>query len=66
MPEQISFEAKWKRIAEEAKAEAATLPPGPKRDALLLKARQLETATHINNWISSPQELKEKPRHPEG
>ncbi|MBB5055103.1 hypothetical protein HNQ36_005114 [Afipia massiliensis] len=54
MPKKLSLELKWKRLAEEAKAEAAKLPYGPERDALLKKARQLETAMHVNGWISSP------------
>lgn len=42
--------------AEKAKLEAqiAQLKPGPKRDGLLQKIRQLETASHINEWLSSP------------
>ena len=35
-------------------AQAANLPPGPQKDALLKKIRQLETASHINEWLSSP------------
>lgn len=42
--------------AEKAKLEAqiAQLKPGPQRDGLLQKIRQLETASHINEWLSSP------------
>jgi U3 small nucleolar RNA-associated protein 14 len=42
--------------AEKAKLEAqvAKLKPGPKRDGLLKKIRQLETASHMNEWLSSP------------
>jgi hypothetical protein len=41
--------------AEKAKLEAqiAQLKPGPQMDALLQKIRQLETASHINEWLSS-------------
>jgi len=45
------------RLAEEAKQllkVAETLPPGPKRDAVLLKARQNETALHVTDWLNSP------------
>lgn len=45
---------KWKAIATIAKDEALTLPPGKERDALIKKARQLETACHINEWLASP------------
>ena len=31
-----------------------TTPYGPKRDALVKKIRQLETASHMNEWLQSP------------
>jgi len=34
--------------------QAGELPPGEERDALLRKARELDTAAHINDWINSP------------
>jgi len=42
--------------AEKAKLEAqvAKLKPGPQMDALLRKIRQLDTAAHISEWLSSP------------
>ena len=42
--------------AEKAKLEAqvAKLKPGPQMDALRDKIRQLETASHMNEWLSSP------------
>ena len=42
--------------AEKAKLEAqvAKLKPGPQIDALREKIRQLETASHMNEWLSSP------------
>jgi hypothetical protein len=42
--------------AEKAKLEAqiAKLKPGPQRDELLKKIRQLETASHMSEWLSSP------------
>ncbi|MES2603049.1 MAG: hypothetical protein V4602_19780 [Pseudomonadota bacterium] len=45
---------KWKAIADIARDEAEKLPYGKDRDALLKKARQLDTASHINEWLSSP------------
>ena len=33
---------------------AAQLKPGPRRDELLRKARQIDTARHINEWMNSP------------
>jgi hypothetical protein len=45
-----------KIAAEKAKLEAqvAQLKPGPQKDALLRKIRQLDTAAHIGEWLSSP------------
>jgi hypothetical protein len=42
--------------AEKAKLEAqvAKLTPGPQKDALLRKIRQLDTAAHMSEWLSSP------------
>jgi hypothetical protein len=37
-----------------AEAELAKLEPGPQKDALLNRIRQLETASNISNWLSSP------------
>jgi hypothetical protein len=44
------------RLAKEAKRlreEAETKTPGPERDGLLRKARQADTAAHIDQWVSS-------------
>jgi hypothetical protein len=35
-------------------AQVVKLPPSPQRDGLLRKIRQLETASHMNEWLSSP------------
>jgi hypothetical protein len=40
--------------AETFKREADKLPYGREREELLRRARQLETASHINDWLSSP------------
>jgi hypothetical protein len=40
--------------AERLRQNARTVPVGKERDSLLRKARQLETASHINEWLSSP------------
>jgi hypothetical protein len=45
------------RLAAQAKAareQARRLPPGKERESLLRKARQSETASHIDEWLSSP------------
>ncbi|WP_082649757.1 hypothetical protein [Bradyrhizobium lablabi] len=46
-----------KRLREEAKrlrAEAKLLPPGAIREALLRRARQAETGSHLSEWLRSP------------
>ena len=42
--------------AEKARLEAqvAQLKPGPELDALRRKIRQLDTAAHLSDWLSSP------------
>jgi hypothetical protein len=45
------------RIAAERarlEAQAAKLPPGPVKEGLLKKISQLETASRINEWLTSP------------
>jgi hypothetical protein len=52
-----SDKALGERLIEEARrarAEADQLPPGEERDGLLRKARQADTAAHINAWLNSP------------
>jgi hypothetical protein len=44
----------WHDQAEALKAEAEKLPYGKDREALETKARQLEIAANINDWLSSP------------
>jgi hypothetical protein len=53
----ITIEVKWRQQSQAAKTAAQKLPHGKERDALVKKARQLETASQINQWLSSP-ELK--------
>jgi len=47
-------ESKWRELAQRAREQAEGLPHGPEREALMRKARQLETALHINEWVTSP------------
>jgi hypothetical protein len=53
----ITIEEKWHQQSKEAQGEAQKLPHGKEREALVRKARRLETASQINQWLSSP-ELK--------
>jgi hypothetical protein len=49
-----TFEQRLAQEAHRVKVRAKTLPHGKERELLSLKARQLETASHISEWISSP------------
>ena len=49
-----TIKQKWHEQAEAYKREAAKLPYGKERNDLLRKARQLDTASHVNEWLSSP------------
>ena len=45
------------RLAQEAlrvKDQIKSLPQGRQRELLVRKARQLQTASHITEWLSSP------------
>ena len=51
---EASFKDRLLKSAQDAREQAAWLPPGTPRDRLLQKARQSETAANIDTWISSP------------
>ncbi len=39
---------------EEVREQAAKLPPGPERDALIKKLRQADVAARLDDWANSP------------
>ena len=49
-----TFEDKIAAEKARLEAELPSVPHGPARDALLKKIRQLETASHVNEWLTSP------------
>jgi hypothetical protein len=49
-----SLQERLVREAELARARATSMPLGKERDELLRKARQAETASHIDEWLASP------------
>jgi hypothetical protein len=55
MTGKITIEQNWHQRSEAAKSEAKKLPHGKEREALVRKARQLNTASQINEWLSSPE-----------
>lgn len=52
--QRLGFEDRLASEAARLREKAASLPAGIERDLLLRKARQAETASHINEWLSSP------------
>jgi hypothetical protein len=50
----LSFPDGVPQEAERLRAEAERLPRGPQRHDLERKARQAETAAHIDEWLKSP------------
>jgi hypothetical protein len=54
MRNKMTIEQKWRQQSEAANDEAQKLPHGKERDALERRARQLETASQVNQWLSSP------------
>ena len=48
-----SFEESLADEAKRLREEAKLLPPGAVRDAVLMKARQAETGSHLREWARS-------------
>ena len=49
-----SFEARISQAAKELEKKAWRMPPGPERDNLLRRARQMDITSHLREWLSSP------------
>ena len=41
------------KFAKEAREKASRLPPGPEQEDMLTKARQADTASHLDEWVNS-------------
>ena len=41
-------------FAKDVRQKASLLPPGHEKDQLLRRARQADTAAHLNDWANSP------------
>lgn len=50
----FSLQDRLSAWADELREQAAKLPPGTARDAILRKASQADTASHIDEWANSP------------
>jgi hypothetical protein len=51
----ISLKERLASFANEVREKALQLRPGPEQDALLKKARQADTAAHLDEWANSPE-----------
>jgi hypothetical protein len=49
-----SFQDRLQAFANDVRGEASNLPPGSERDELLKKVRQVDIASDIDAWASSP------------
>jgi len=49
-----TFEDRIAAEKDRLEAQAADVPPGPQKDALLKKIGQLENASHMMGWLTSP------------
>ena len=52
--QKASLKERLSVFAEEARGKASQLGPGAERDDLLKKARQADTAAHLDEWANSP------------
>ena len=48
-----SLEARLAQEAKRLREQAKLLPPGAEREELIRKARHAETASHMNEWLTS-------------
>jgi hypothetical protein len=53
-PHTTSFNDRLAKQKQRLEAEAAKAAPGPVRDGLLKRLRQLDVAARLNEWLSSP------------
>jgi hypothetical protein len=49
----LTFPDRLDQEVKRLRTEADKLPHGPERDQLIRKARQAETALHVNDWLTS-------------
>jgi hypothetical protein len=50
----LSLKDRLASFAMDARTRADKLPPGPVKEDWLRKARQADTATHLDEWVNSP------------
>ena len=49
-----SLEVRVSQRVKQLEERAWQMPPGPERDDLLRRARRMDVANHLNEWLSSP------------
>ena len=49
-----AFDERVSEAAKDLEDRAWRLPPGPERDELLRRARRMDIAKHMNEWLLSP------------
>jgi hypothetical protein len=52
--QKASLQERLNEFARDARERASALPPGPEREELIKKARQADTALHLEGWANSP------------
>jgi hypothetical protein len=52
--QKISLQDRLAAFAKDVREKASPLPPGIEKDDLLRRARQADTASHLNEWANSP------------
>ncbi len=50
----LSLQDRLTAFAADVRNQASALPPGPKKDDLLRRARIAETTAHLDDWVNSP------------
>jgi len=49
----LSLKERLSAFATEVRLKAADLPPGIEREDMLRRARQADTASHLDDWVNS-------------
>jgi hypothetical protein len=52
--QQLTLQDRLTAWAKKVREQAEPLKPGPEKNALLKKASQAETASHVDTWANSP------------
>ena len=53
--QQLTLQDRLAAWSKQVREQAAALPPGPEREALIKRARQADVACHLDDWASSPE-----------